>query len=162
MSRPHQTEFISIPRQYGAFERELIGNEIIQTIRQRTLDGINKFGRPFKRYTDNYAKTMKFQAAGKSQDDPNLKLTGDMLRGLSVLSHGTGYIKIGFADGTPENDKAWYATEWKREFLGLAPGELSSILSHYPISQDVREQLGPEVFDQIADAILRDLFSEPE
>jgi hypothetical protein len=161
MSEPHQYELVSIPNEYDEFDRETIGIEIVELIRQRTSDNTSLYGRPFPKYTKGYSKTIEFKVAGKDETDPNLDLTGDMLRDLQVLSHGRGYIKIGFTPGSFENDKAAYVAK-KRQFLGVSRAELNSILSRHTIDQDIREEMGPSFFDSIAAGIMKGLFSEPK
>lgn len=161
MAESHQYELISIPRGYNAGQREQIGLDICNFIRQRTDDNLDAYGKRFPNYTKGYAKTIDFKIAGKSINDPDLRLSGDMLRDLRVLSHGPGFVKIGFTSGTDENDKAAWVSG-KRPFLGIQPKDLNRILGRYPLNQDPREQIGPSLFDSIASGILKGLFSEPK
>ena len=129
MAEPKQTKTILIPREHNTNTRELIGQDIIDRIIQRTGDGLDIAGRPFKGYSKAYGKP----------GIVDLEESGDMLAGLTVLSHGPGFITIGF-DNAEANDKAAWVqkpTGWKvgrqppREFLGISAKDLAAILELY-------------------------------
>lgn len=129
MAEPKQSKTILIPLEHNTYTRELIAQDIIDRIIQRTGDGLDISGKPFKGYS-------------KAYDKPgivDLEESGNMLAGLTVLNHGPGYIKIGF-DNQEANDKAaWIQrpTGWKvgrqprREFLGISAKDLAAILELY-------------------------------
>lgn len=138
MSETQQTLLIKIDSAYSADQRVLIGQDVVEFIKDRTRRGLDKNNKPFRSYSKGYAKTLDFKVSGKSTHDVNLELSGDMLIGLSVLSNGVGFIKLGFDTGR-DNDKAAWNAEKGREFLGIMPADLNDILSDYPLSNDETE-----------------------
>lgn len=129
---PAQSKVIIIPEGYDQTQREQIGQDIVDTIKRRTLDGIDAGGNIFAPYSRSYEKT----------GTVNLKVTGDMLAGLIVLSTGRGFVRIGF-DSTFANDKAAYIQSPRgqkagnqpvRRFVGITQQDLSIILRRYPLN----------------------------
>jgi hypothetical protein len=159
MSEGQQSFIVSISDRYEAGQRALIGDDIVAFIVERTESGLDKNNRPFKNYSASYAKSIDFKIAKKSKEDPDLTLSGDLLRSLRVLSHGRGFITIGFPSGTDENDKAaWTARPERggRDLLGIMPGDLNKILAGYPVSQAALDQA--DVTGTFVNEFLRTLF----
>jgi len=154
MAQPKQSFIISINSGFDAEARIAIGNEAIRTIVIRTKKGIDKFGAPFKPYSKEYKKHIDFKASGKS-NKVNLTLTGETLTEMEILSHGPGFITIGYKDQTA-NDKAFFAKQGRngfREFLGLTPAELNTILARF---NNRLEQSEPDL-DSLAEEIIQGL-----
>lgn len=112
--------------------REAVGQEVIDIIRERTQEKEKSWtGSSFKKYSNEYADSVEFKADGKSQDEPNLTASGDMLGLMTVLDSGDpGKIKIGWND-TLQSEKAHGhitgAVGVKRDFFGLNDGEIERI-----------------------------------
>lgn len=132
---------IDIPENISAFDRKVMAEEIIETIRLRTENGKDKYGISFNSYapySKEYKESLDFKIAGKTSK-VNLKQTGDMLAAIELLSDKKGKLTIGFEKGTLENDKAdGHITGnigVKRDFLGFAGSsekqKLKSIISKY-------------------------------
>lgn len=129
---------IDLPDGLRPSEREAILTDVVQFIRDRTAKGLDKDGKPFKKYTQGYIQSLDFKNAGKSKGRVNLKLSGDMMAALDVISHGPGSGLIGFAAGTPENDRAEgnilgsYGRDpdpsKARDFLGISDKDLQRII----------------------------------
>ena len=104
-----------------------LGEKIVEYVRRRTEKNLNNEGGKFPKYSDKYAESLDFKIAAKSQNDPNLKLTGDMLADLEVVSVRSDKILIGYKNGTLSNAKAdGHQTGWQgknkdaaRPFLGF-------------------------------------------
>lgn len=131
MAEPLQSKVISIPKGYDETTRQQIGEEIIRKIKRRTSAGIDLQGNLFASYSPNYEKS----------GTVNLRVSGDMLAGLSVLSTGPGFVRIGFTS-QDANDKAAYIQSPRgqkagkqpvRQFVGVSPGELNDILEGFPL-----------------------------
>lgn len=139
MSEPQKKKRINIPDNFDATARELIGQKIVDRVLERTAQGLDINSNKFKNYSDSYAKSLEFKIAGKSKNDPNLRLSGDMLDSLSVLEHGPGYILVGYQEGTAENDKAFWSEASdktvNRNFLGVNANELELIIAEVQSSQ---------------------------
>ena len=140
---------IPIPEDLGPDEREALGKDIVEFIRQRSERGIGvketSGGRfinvPFPAYSKSYLESLDFKVAGKSKK-VNLKLSGDMLIAMDVLKHKKGEIVIGFERGSDENDRAegnilgTYGTDTPnprraRNFLGISNPDLIDLISNY-------------------------------
>jgi len=150
MSEPQKKVRISIPTGLSSSEREELSDEIIEHIRKRTQSGKDVEGKPFAPYSKNYINSLDFKNAGKSASRVDLTLSEDMLEAMEVLSHGSGYITIGYEEGSAENDKAVWneraqGTKRKkgpaRKFLGISTQELASILDSYILdNQDNQDE----------------------
>lgn len=128
---PSQSRIISIPREYSGRQRKEIGEDVVRFIKRRTQSGIDINGNLFAGYSPNYDK----------KGAVDLTVTEQMLNSLELLSHGPGYIKIGFAN-TAANDKARWSqspygqaagTRPPREFVGISQQDLNAILDNYPL-----------------------------
>lgn len=130
---------VVLPKTIKSYKDKLaVGEHIIEYIRQRTEGNKNNAGKRFPNYSKAYEKSLDFKIAGKSQSDPNLKLTGDMLADLEVLSITGNKLLIGYKNGTESNAKAdGHQTGWQgerpnaaRPFLGFeSEGEKSKLKS---------------------------------
>lgn len=94
---------VEIPSDLKPRERQLVAEEIIEFIQERTSDGFDKRNKPLSRkpYTAAYAKRK-----GVSPGSVDLVLSGDMLGDIELLSHKRGNLLIGFKNGTESNAKA--------------------------------------------------------
>lgn len=129
MAEPSQAKIINIPNRFSARQRKQIGQDIIARIKERTSLGLDRNNRLFAGYSPNYEKS----------GTVNLRVSGDMLAGLEVLSHGRGFIRIGFASRRT-NDKAAFiqaprgqkaGNQPVREFVGISQADLNRILASY-------------------------------
>jgi hypothetical protein len=129
VAEPSQSKLISIPTGYGPTERKAIGQDIIRTIRRRTRSGLDVNGNLFAGYAKSYEKT----------GTVDLKLSGNMLGDLEVLSHGPGFIRIGFTDSESNDKASWIqrptgqkaGKQSPRKFVGVSENELNNILGNY-------------------------------
>lgn len=128
---------IPLPEDMTAAERRRAGEMIVEGIVNRTQQGmgIRKSGdsfrlQPFAEYSEKYLEYKK--SVGKYSGNVDLKLSGDMLEGLQMLSHEKGSVLIGFQNGTFANDKAeWNRVGTKtpnRDFLGLTRAEIRAVV----------------------------------
>ena len=138
-----QKKRIKIPTGYKPAVREKIAQDILKTIRNRTTkQSLDKSGDKFAKYSKSYSQE-------KRKRKVNLKDTGDMMDALSLLTHRSGWITVGYEKGydgmgkVEGNRKGTYGKKKPipgkaRDFLGLTQEELDSILNKYPrSSQDV-------------------------
>lgn len=132
MPEPSQNRIIRIPADYTASQREAIAERVLSKIRRRTREGLDVNNRPFAGYSPNYEKS------GESVD---LRQSGDMVADLELVSHGPGFITIGF-DSEESNDKAAYVQaprgvkagrQPRREFVGISQTDLNTILEDFPL-----------------------------
>lgn len=148
MSAKWQRVKIDIPEHLTPIEREALALEILDFIRIRTKEkNLDKNNRPFPGYSKSYVKSLDFKIAGKSKGRIDLTLSGDMLGALDLLGHKKGELVLGFENGTPENARAdgnIRGTYGKpkgdpskaRDFLGITPKDLTSLLKNYPKQKD--------------------------
>jgi len=105
-----------------------VGNEIIDRIRQRTIQGISKTSKPFKGYSKSYKKL-----TGKS-NPPDLVLEGKMLGSLVIKKITENTLTVGLK-GNKQQLKAENhihgVTLPKRDFLGLPQKELNDIKEEF-------------------------------
>jgi hypothetical protein len=141
MATKWQRFTVDIPKGLSAPDREALGEEIIDFIRDRTKDGKAWNNRDLPGYSDSYVKSLNFKIAGKSKGDVNLTLSGDMLGALTLLDTRNGKLTIGFEKGSQENAiadgniRGTYGHSKsigpKRDFLGITKGDLSRILDKF-------------------------------
>lgn len=172
---PQLTWTIQIPSRFSEAQRLRLANLIINEIISRTKQGIDKNGRAFAKYSDSYKESKDFALAGKSQFRVNLTLTGEMLRNIEVISHGAGFITIGFPENSDENDKARWALADDngpvRDFFGLPQSAVSEFIKRIEaeeprqirfadqvVLQQQREEIKQQT-EREADSILRRVFS---
>ncbi len=128
--------------------KEYIGEAIIDYIRERTESGRGvKFGDDgkarsvnLKKYSKDYIESDDFKAFGKSKDQVNMKLTGDMLGLMDVVDVGKNSITIGWNDDE-QIPKAYNHivgdTVPSRPFFGISKSELNELAKELRL--DVRQ-----------------------
>lgn len=141
MPAKHQKITIEIDPEFDATDRERIADDVIEFIKRRTERGKDIDGAKFVAYSDSYIQSLDFKIAGKSRRNVNLKLSGDMLEAIELLSHRKGKLVIGFENGTEENARADGNIRGSygrspdpnkaRDFLGIAEKDLERILEQY-------------------------------
>jgi|CXWL01.1.fsa_nt_gi hypothetical protein len=121
--------------------KQLIGEAIIQTIRQRTESGKGiKFSESgdastyaMKKYSKAYKESAEFRAFNKT-DKVNLTMSGDMLGLLDIVKSTGNKIKIGW-DDSEQNAKAYNHTVGdtvpERPFFGVSKSELKNIAKEF-------------------------------
>lgn len=131
---------VDIPKTIKPEDREDLGHDIVEFIRQRTESGKDANGNTFPGYSKAYMKSLDFKIAGKTKR-VNLTLSGDMLAELDVLRHKAGEITIGYDRGSENYGKAegningsYGGDDDKkkaRNFLGISKADLKKILAKY-------------------------------
>lgn len=119
---------------------QAIGQATIDYIRERASNGLGLGGQQLKpaKYKDSYANSPDFKAAGKSQNDVNMKLSGDMLNSIDLALDGNNlligipqdeatraYAHMTGYEGHPTIPNGKY----KRQFFGVTRKEFDQILS---------------------------------
>jgi hypothetical protein len=105
-----------------------IGQKIIDYMEERVEDGMG-YGRTKLKppYSDAYENSLAFKAAGKSKNDVNMKLSGDMMASIDILDVNGSKITIGI-DDPDQVPKAFNHqtgdTVPRRPFFGLTKAEL--------------------------------------
>lgn len=125
MAEPSQSKVIQIPMRFSGRQRKQIGEAVIAFIKRRTQSGIDVNGNLFAAYSPAYEKS----------GTVDLTVTEQMLNSLELLSHGPGFIRIGFGNSSA-NNKAGYLQNPRgqksgtpaRRFVGISPGDLNRIL----------------------------------
>jgi hypothetical protein len=131
---PSYTAAVDI--KFSKSQRERIGEAIIKFIKRRARSNKGIGGKKFSNYSDRYANSLEFKIAGKSQTDPNVKLTGDMLDTITILNFKkVGEVVIGFRDKDSDNKAEW-VTEKGFGFLGLTKKELSEVVSEFNVPNE--------------------------
>jgi hypothetical protein len=125
-----QSKVISIPFEYSATKRKLIGEDVVNFIVKRTQSGIDVNGNLFAGYSKNYEKS----------GTVDLTISEQMLSNLKLLSHGPGFIRIGFDSSRANNKAGWIqaprgqkADTPARTFVGISQSDLNFILANYPL-----------------------------
>lgn len=132
---------VSISTSLKPKDRVAISEAVIEYIKNRTLDGIDKNLEKFPNYTKSYA-----QFKGVSVSDVDLVFSGDMLSDLKLLSHKSGELTIGFEKNSKSNGKAegnikgTYGqpspVQAPRDFLGISSEEIDSLLSNLDVEAE--------------------------
>ena len=140
--------------------RQSFGQAVLDEIRRRTASNIGRTGKRFRNYSDEYADSLEFEAAGKSQNDPNLRLTGDMLGLMNVVATDRNSITLGW-NQTDEAAKAHGhitgSVGVTRDFFGLPDNVYNSLKSRFTIPEEF--SLG-ELVAEVAFTTLIEQFGE--
>lgn len=159
MSEPRQTYKIKVPTNWSATQRRQFARVVIREIQARTDRGLDKNGNRFKGYSKSYINSLDFKIAGKSPSRVNLKLTGEMMNTMEVVSDAPGIVYVGYKAGTAENDKAAWARASdngpSREFLGLPDSVLNKLIQDFSESFASDDRL-----DRIVDAYVNSIRRE--
>ena len=150
--------------------KQAIGQAIIDQMVQRTEGGNGMSfggsgrGTPVKLkspYSKSYAASEDFKAFGKSRSKVDMKLTGDMLASIDIISINGNTIEIGIDDGD-ETLKSFNHntgdTVPRRPFFGVNKSELKNIKKEF--GSDIRDAIktqrseGNEAFESAVLAIL--------
>lgn len=149
MARDTSRFTVSISNKYKPKERRAIASDIINYIIERSGSGIDKDDKAFASgYSKGYAESVPGKAAGKaSGQTPDLRLTGEMLESIEVVSSKNSELVIGYkksgnkqllkkAEG---NILGTYGTQSPikgkaRDFMGISNTALSDILKKYPLN----------------------------
>lgn len=111
--------------------RMAIAQKVIDHIVKRTQEGKDISGKNLAKYHPDYIASAEFELAGKSKDEVNMTLTGNMLAQLDLLSDSPNTIRIGWED-TEEILKAYNHnvgdTVTKRPFFGITPKEAKEVI----------------------------------
>lgn len=121
--------------QYAPEVKESIAQDIIDLILGRTEQGYDRDYKKLKSpYSDSYAKSLAFKVAGKSKNEVNMKLFGDMLGSLDLIKETRTKITIGFRD-QDQIPKAYNHnvgdTLPKRPFFGVSNSDIEEIVEPY-------------------------------
>lgn len=149
--------------------RELFGSELVdrqsvrQALAQDIIDAIVKKAESFGgRYSNEYSKSAEFIAFGKSKNDVNLTLSGQMLAALDVLKDTRDKIVIGWDEGSEDGKKAHGnitgrngAVKTKRDFFKLTESELKAIAKQYADDMSGDDRTERRTAQDILDAINR-------
>lgn len=145
MANKYTREKISIPKSIKPKDRVKIANIVLEHIVSRTVSGLDKKNRKFPNYEIDYANK---KGVGKS--DVDLVLSGEMLDELTLVSHKSGEIVIGYKDPSDElagkvegNRIGSYGGEPKRskarDFLGIPKDELDVLIAAIEMDVDLNE-----------------------
>lgn len=146
-------------------DRIAISEAVIEYIKNRTLDGIDKNLEKFPNYTKNYA-----QFKGVSVSDVDLVFSGDMLSELKLLSHKSGELTIGFEKGSRSNGKAegnikgTYGqpspVSAPRDFLGISSEEIDALMDNLEVETESLRGLSDSEVDNIARDAAREILGD--
>lgn len=122
--------------------REAVGQAILDAIKKQAGEGRNRKGSKYSgrpaRYSKQYKMSDEFKAAGKGSN-VNMRLTGDMLELMDVISTSRTTITIGW----DERDEAAKAhghilgsdpgPKVRRDFFGLPDSEYKKIAGGFSL-----------------------------
>lgn len=106
-----------------------IGQAIIDRILERTESNKGVHGKNLKRpYSKSYRNSREFELYGKSPNDVNMKLKGDMLNSLDVEDRGNNLtIKVSEGEAPKAYNHNVGDTLPKRPWFGINKKELNEI-----------------------------------
>lgn len=143
---------IILPDNYSNEDTEIIAEEILNYVVERSKSGKGKDGKAFPKYSKEYMESFEFKASGKSKN-VNLTLSGEMLDSLEILEARKGKIVIGFERGSNMNERAEgnilgsYGKpdpdpKKARNFLDISNKEISKIVSSIDIlPRDIQKEI---------------------
>lgn len=135
----HQTIDLSkiFGREPTASERRAFADEAIERIIDRTQSGIDRNGRSFTRYSEEYA-----EQKGVSRGDVDMTLFGDMLLSVDAETDSNS-IKIFIpSDEVPKSyNHITGDTVPKRDWFGITDSEARAIADRVKVDIPVRQEI---------------------
>lgn len=133
------TLLINVPQELSSVQRQAIGLDVIQFIIERTKNGLDINNNPFAEYKQSYKNTLDYKIGHAASDKVNLTLSGEMLGTIRIISHGTGFIKLGFEDSEAAKKAQWVSSptgqkagkQSPRRFFGISQKDLNKIINTY-------------------------------
>lgn len=130
------TLLISLPQNLNSSQREAIGLDIIEFIVDRTKNGLDINNQPFAPYKKSYKETFEYKIGHGANSTVNLTLTGELLGTINIISHGVGFVKLGFNDKQAEKKAEWiqsptgqkFGKQSPRKFFGISEKDLNKII----------------------------------
>lgn len=158
---------VSISPSFKPKDRVAISDAIIEYIKNRTMDGVDKNLEKFANYKPSYAA---FKGVGVG--DVDLVFSGDMLSDLRLLSHRNGELTIGFENGSKSNGKAegnikgTYGqprpVQQPRDFLGITDVEVESLLDNLGAETESFSGLSDAEIEKLARDAAREILGDIE
>jgi len=144
---------VKVDKRYTKAQKDAIGKDIVEYIKDRTDAGAGIGGGPWKAakaqvYSNEYANSKEFKAAGKSQGNVDLELSSKMLSKLRHLKTQDEPGKLAIGYGKSDGNRTLGKVEGNvrgtygkpspirgksRNFMGLTLNELGRILERYPL-----------------------------
>ena len=148
-----QTDFF-VPEELSEAQRRVLGNLIIRQIIENCNNGIDRNGKPFRKYDTDYVNSMDFQLADKSKNEVNLQQSGDMLASMEIVASKIGKITIGYPlsssyAGQVEGNQLVNG----RWFLGLPKQQLNLLISQVYSQTDTQTEIAKKT-DNLVSKIL--------
>jgi hypothetical protein len=145
--------------------KKRLGQAVLDKIKDRTLAQKDVNNKKFKKYSTQYKESLDFKAFGKSPNNVNLTLTGDMLDFMDLLEIDGDRLVFGWDDedeaakahgnikgsygGDPNPKKA-------RDFFGLTPGQIKELKAEFKSVVEVSKG-GADLIDALAAKLLKRL-----
>lgn len=141
-----------------------IAEVILNHITSRTIAGLDKNNKKFKKYSEEYA-----DRKGVGRNDVDLILSGEMIESLELVSHKNGEIVIGYKDPSDElagkvegNRTGSYGKgpdpKKARDFLGIDKDELDILLESFRDEEEKAENLDDIDIDALARELANEMF----
>lgn len=149
---------IALDDDLSADERREVGLRIIENILDRTEDGVRPdTGEAYPSYSDSYKNSSAYKAF-KSSDTPNLRLFGNMMANLQVLSVGPSSVTIGFT-GEQAQKSVWNSANNKRVHIAVSEADLAAFQSEVRSERQQEEDAeAASIFNTLIANQIIDLF----
>jgi len=115
-----------------------IGEAVADFVRDRSASNKGIGGKTLpKPYSKVYQESADFKLFGKSANDVNMRLTGDMLDSIEIIDAQGSKLLVGITDeNAPKahghmTGKNGQVPKMKREFFGLTADELNKVLKEF-------------------------------
>ena len=156
MAEKQQRVRLEIPSDIDNLGRRVLGQMFIDFIQDRTAKGQDINNGKFASYSKEYKDSEEFKIARKSST-VNLRLTGDMMASIEILSDGSGFIELGYEAGSDENDRAKWVSDFdngpSRDFLGMNEVDKNQVVSSFretnPAVEDTRNTEARSILNRI-------------
>lgn len=115
-----------------------IGEAVADYIRDRSAANKGIGGKQLRKpYSKEYQESADFKLFGKSANDVNMQLTGDMLDAIEIVEAEGSSLKVGILDeNAPKahghmTGKNGQVPKMKREFFGLTKSEFDEVIKPF-------------------------------
>lgn len=163
---------VNVPIYFNSEQRLEVGRNVIKRVVERTREEYkNKNNRKFPGYSQTYISSKAFLQGGKSKNEVNLTLTGEMIDDLDIVEHGVGYVDIGYktsytgAGKVEGNVIGSYGrepnTKHARDFLGIKKDEAEEFILKVETKTE-EEQIIQEVTEEEINKAVENILSRIE
>jgi hypothetical protein len=141
MSKKWIQTTIQVPGNFTQDQKQKLGEMVIEKIQENTDSSKDRYGNSFPKYSKEYKDSLDFKNAGKTSK-VNLRLTGDMMASIDIISLDKSSITIGYPSSSDlAGQVEGVQKDQNRPFLGLPAEQLNLIIAKVTVADQTTSLL---------------------